>query len=140
MIREARKSDSKALKEICSNDLGYPCDELLVEQRITNLNTNRECVLVAEIDGEILGFIHVERYDALYYPSVVNIMALAVSKKIRRQGVGRKLICAAEEWAKGNGISVMRLNSGATRIEAHMFYRNMGFDDEKQQLRFLKKL
>ena len=82
MIREARKSDSKALKEICSNDLGYPCDELLVEQRITNLNTNRECVLVAEIDGEILGFIHVERYDALYYPSVVNIMALAVSKKI----------------------------------------------------------
>lgn len=140
MIREVQLSDSKALKEICSKDLGYLCDELLIKKRISNLDTNRECVFVAEINGEVLGFIHVERYDVLYYSSMANILGLAVSQKSRRQGLGKMLIQAAEGWATKNEISELRLNSGVKRKEAHMFYRNLGFNNEKKQLRFIKKL
>ena len=47
---------------------------------------------------------------------------------------------SAEKWAKNKGIQVMRLNSGGTRKEAHIFYRNIGFSDEKEQLRFIKEI
>lgn len=72
MIREARISDSKEIKDICTNDLEYQCDEQLIELRIANLDKNRECVFVADIDGEIAGFVHVERYDLLYCQSMAN--------------------------------------------------------------------
>lgn len=140
MIREARISDSKEIKDICTNDLGYQCDEQLIEFRIANLEENRECVFVADIDGEIAGFVHVEKYNPLYYQSMANILGLAVSSKFRRQGLGEKLMYSVEEWAKNKGIKVMRLNSGGARKEAHMFYRNIGFSDEKEQLRFIKEI
>ncbi|MGN0437403.1 MAG: GNAT family N-acetyltransferase [Lachnospiraceae bacterium] len=140
MIREARIIDSKEIKDICTNDLEYQCDEQLIELRIANLDKNRECVFVADIDGEIAGFVHVEKYDLLYFQSMANILGLAVSSKFRRQGLGEKLMYSAEEWAKNKGIHVMRLNSGGGRKEAHMFYRNIGFSDEKEQLRFIKEI
>lgn len=135
MIRAAKPGDSGEIKELCSNDLGYPCEVALVRERLANLDKNRECVFVAEIDGKAVGFIHVESYA-----SMAHRAGLAVSARIRRRGIGRKLILDAEDWAKSKGISVMRLNSGASRKEAHSFYREMGFDDGTAQLRFTKRL
>lgn len=45
-----------------------------------------------------------------------------------------------ERWAKEKDIRFIRLNSEAARKEAHGFYRHMGFDHEKQQVRFIKDL
>ncbi|MDE6745214.1 MAG: GNAT family N-acetyltransferase, partial [Oscillospiraceae bacterium] len=58
----------------------------------------------------------------------------------RRQGIGKALISSAENWGKELGITIVRLNSGYSRKEAHEFYRAMGYDDEKLQMRFLKNL
>ena len=38
------------------------------------------------------------------------------------------------------GLKFLRLNSGAQRLEAHRFYRNRGFDNEKDQKRFIKTI
>lgn len=46
---------------------------------------------------------------------------------------------AAENWAKEIGAKGVRLNSGASRTEAHAFYRHIGYTSEKQQIRFLKE-
>ena len=35
---------------------------------------------------------------------------------------------------------MIRLNSGLSRKDAHEFYRKLGFDNEKEQIRFLKKI
>ena len=35
---------------------------------------------------------------------------------------------------------MIRLNSARVRKETHAFYRATGFDNEKEQIRFLKKL
>ena len=140
MIREATINDYKEIKDICQNDLGYACDEEVVRLRIANLDYNRECVFVAELDGQIAGFVHVEQYDVLYSQSMANILGLAVSSKYHRRGCGKELMCAVEEWAKNRGISVIRLNSASIRKEAHIFYRNLGFSDEKEQLRFMKEV
>lgn len=140
MIREAVSDDYKEIHNLCENELGYVCDKVLVKMKLSNLDTVRENVFVAVIDDKVVGFIHVEKYELLYAASMANILGIAVSKDYRRRGIGKELLMASEEWAKGRGIVIMRLNSGASRKEAHMFYRNNGYCNEKEQLRFIKNL
>lgn len=140
MIREAVTDDFEEIHDLCENDLGYECDKEIVKKRLSELNYNRECVFVAVIDEKIVGFIHVEKYEVLYAPALANILGLAVSKNYRRQGIGKKLLLAAEDWAKSKNIAFMRLTSGSTRKEAHMFYRNNRYGNEKEQIRFIKQL
>lgn len=140
MIRNVKISDYKDIAKICKKDLGYDADELLVKSRIENLDSNREAVFVAVCDKKTVGFVHCEIYNTLYFESLVNIQGLAVSAEYRRMGFGRELMCSAEEWAKQKEINKIRLNSGLSRKDAHTFYRNLGYDDEKQQIRFMKDI
>lgn len=59
-------------------------------------------------------------------------------KKRRRKRFATALLKAAEDWTKGKGCIGMRLNSGGTRHGAHDFYRAQGYNDEKEQKRFIK--
>ena len=140
MIRKAEIRDSRAISAICTDDLGYPCNAQFVAQRLSGLKPDRARVFVAEEDGLVVGFVHAEKYTLLYQPDRVNILGLAVSGLYRKRGIGRQLVEAAEKWAKENGIPALRLNSGTARTDAHSFYRSMGFDDEKEQIRFIKQL
>lgn len=140
MIREARITDYDKIQSICELDLGYVCEKELVKIRLANLDRNRECVFVADEGNKVIGFIHVEVYELLYAPSMANILGIAVSSEYRRQGIGKLLLSKAEEWAKCKGIDIMRLNSGDTRKEAHEFYRSLGYNNEKPQIRFIKSL
>ena len=140
MIRKATTEDFEAIHRLCECDLGYECDISRVRERLENLDEVRECVFVAESAGNVAGFIHVEKYDVLYAPPMANILGIAVALDERRKGYGKALLSAAEDWAKERGIKSMRLNSGGKRKGAHEFYRNAGYNDEKEQLRFAKEL
>ena len=140
IIRTAVPADSVSLCNICRNDLGYECPESLVMERIAGLDGEREAVFVAEIDGLVAGFIQVELYRTLYFETMANILGLACDSNYRRRGLGKALVGKAEEWASDKGARFMRLNSGASREEAHIFYRNLGYGSEKGQLRFFKEL
>ncbi|MBQ6550863.1 MAG: GNAT family N-acetyltransferase [Lachnospiraceae bacterium] len=69
-----------------------------------------------------------------------RILGLAVDRTAQHQGIGRALLSHAEQWAKENGITAMRLNSGAARTGAHAFYRAVGYTETKRQARFFKEL
>lgn len=86
----------------------------------------------------VAGYIHAEKYQTLYFEPMINILGLAVSSGLRRRGIGRMLLKYAEHWANELGIHKIRLNSGASRKEAHSFYRAMGYNNEKGQIRFVK--
>lgn len=139
-IRKAEPRDADAICTICSNDLGYPCEASFVKRKIESLCDSREAAYVAVASGSTVGYIHVEKYDTLYFETMANILGLAVLSKYQHQGIGKKLIGAAENWAAENGIQGMRLNSGISRTAAHAFYRHLGYGSEKEQLRFIKKL
>ena len=139
-IRKADEKDAFAIGKISREELGYECDEEFVLRRLIELDNRREIVFIAEIDNIVVGYVHAEVYKTLYFDSMINILGLAVLSDYRRQGVGRKLLSRAEMWAKELGINKVRLNSGGFRKEAHEFYRAMGYDNEKEQIRFMKSL
>ena len=139
-IRLVNGDDASQVCAICCDDLGYQCDRALVKERISQLDDVREAVFVAVIDENVVGYIHVEKYNTLYFETMANILGLAVSGKYRRHGVGKVLVDKAERWALDNDISLMRLNSGSSRSGAHKFYRRLGYGSEKDQIRFIKRL
>ena len=140
IIRKIELKDAGELCKICSEEMGYECAPALVKSKIEKLDLKREAVFVAEEEFQLLGFIHVERYEVLYFESMANILGLAVKKIFQKQGLGKALLLAAEKWAQENEIYLMRLNSGINRIDAHGFYEHLGYVSEKEQKRFLKRL
>ena len=143
-IRQAAASDIPAMNELFRKDLGYEeCRLEIVKKQFAGLDNSREAVFIAEAEddnGHIAGVIHVEKYNVLYFPTMANILGLAVAADYRRQGIGSALLKRAEEWARENGACSMRLNSGESRKQAHEFYRAQGYTDDKKQLRFIKEL
>ena len=140
IIRKIEIKDADELCKICSEEMGYECDSDLVKSKIEKLDSKREAVFVAEEESQLLGFIHVESYEVLYFESMANILGLAVKKDFQKQGLGKALLLAAENWAEENGIHLMRLNSGVNRTDAHGFYEHLGYVSEKEQKRFVKRL
>ena len=140
IIRQAKIEDYKDICKICCDDLGYNCSEELVKERLEGLDKNNERVLVAVYNSEVVGYLHAQIYKALYFEELINFLGLAVSKEYRNKKVGTKLVNEIENWAKEKGINKVRVNSGFSRKEAHEFYRSLGYNNEKEQIRFLKSL
>lgn len=140
IIRQARIEDYKDICKICCDDLGYNCSEELVKERLKGLDKNNERVLVAVYNGKVVGYLHAQIYKTLYFEELINFLGLAVSKEYRSKKVGTKLVNEIENWAKEKGINKVRVNSGFSRKEAHEFYRSLGYNNEKEQIRFLKCL
>ena len=140
MIREAKITDYVELQKLSFEDLGYECDAELVKTRLENLDYNNECVFVADVNCEVVGYVHIIKFNTLYYKSMANIQGMVVSKEYQRKGYGKELMNAAENWARKRNIEMVRLNSGFVRPEAHEFYRAIGYNNEKEQIRFMKQL
>ena len=67
------------------NELGYSdCTESLVLQKFQKIDFENEVVFVAEYKKKVIGFVHAQIYDVLYYESMVNILGLAVDSKFTK--------------------------------------------------------
>lgn len=140
-VRLAKVSDAPQLVKLFCEDLGYACTEALVRVQLERaLQTEHERVFVAEYQSRVVGVLHAEDYNVLYFETMKNVLGLAVAGDCRRMGIGTKLLGALEDWARETGVKTIRLNSGMSRAGAHEFYRANGFTGEKDQKRFLKTL
>ena len=140
-IREATVQDAEAIAQLNTACMGYdyPIADTAVNLAYI-LESPCDKVFVAVADAEIVGYVHVNDYRLLYAPAMVNVMGIAVFDSFRRCGIGRQLLAAAEAWAQERGATVIRLVSGASRTEAHSFYRDCGFDGGREQVNFKKAL
>jgi GNAT superfamily N-acetyltransferase len=79
-------------------------------------------VLVADSDG-IVGFCTIY-YDieSVRFGRRVWIEDLAVDPTWRSQGIGKRLLDAAKDWAREHGASHLELDSSELRVDAHRFY------------------
>lgn len=139
-IRESIISDDIAIKDITKQELGYDCPFEIINTKLKKaIASDREKVFVAVAEDKVVGYIHVENYDVLYYPHMKNLLGLAVYGDYQGKGVGTKLLEAVERWAADTGAHGVRLNSGKLRSDAHKFYRTRGYASEKEQIRFIRE-
>ncbi len=82
------------------------------------------CVLVAEEDGEILGFLSMMPQD---WHDTGWIHHLVVDRRCRRQGVGSALLNAAARWARECGLVRLTVEAQTKNYPAICFYQKHGF-------------
>ena len=139
-IREAISSDANAIWQLNFTEMGYafPLDAT-IDNLSKLLHSPSDKIFVAICDGSVVGYVHANDYDLLYAPHMKNIMGIAVSSPYKRKGIGSALLQYVENWALETGASGIRLVSGATRTDAHAFYRRYGYEAIKEQIN-LKKM
>ena len=137
MIRKVKLSDAAAIQLLNAESLGYDFDREATEAQLKRLLENdQHLILVAEEGGQVIGYAHAASYDCLYFPSLLNLLALAVAQDFQEQGHGRALMQALREEAKAAGYTGIRINSGISRSTAHEFYRSLGCSEKSDQKRF----
>jgi GNAT superfamily N-acetyltransferase len=124
-----------------SAELGYPADRGMMLRRMQQIAGDRNrAVLVACVDGDVAGWIDLSIEYHLQTEPVALIGGLVVSEAARGRGIGRELCEAAEYWARGRGITRMRVRSNSTRERAHTFYLRAGYARVKTSAVFEKAL
>lgn len=119
--------------------MGYTYPKENLRERIQYIQDNtKDIILVAEIKGEVVGYIHASPYELMYFDSLMNILGFVVKEEKRGTGIGHELITKLEKIAKENGFTGIRLTSGSTRADAHRFYGNHGYINKKEQKNFSK--
>lgn len=98
--------------------------------------------LIAEIDGKAVGYLLcvIEKADAYIREHLAMrayIAELVIAEGHRGQGLGQKLIVAAEDFARGRGmpsifIGVLAGNEPADRLYEHVGYRTYTIERMKR--------
>jgi GNAT superfamily N-acetyltransferase len=110
-----------------------------VFERIENLP--KEDRLLLAVKGELLlGYAHLRISKSLSRNPAAEIAAIIVRKDQRRQGIGRRLIAAAETWARQAGRAHLLLHTAVIRTEAHAFYAALGYEKSSTSIEFQRDL
>jgi GNAT superfamily N-acetyltransferase len=137
-IRDAKASDAQELAALIG-ELGAKIDAKQVRKNLALLKKSDDTPLVAVLGNKVVGLCGVGRRIAIHRNAPLGrITALVVSKEAQGQGIGRKLVEAAEDWMRRRGCYLVEVTSNDRRAEAHAFYRHMGY--ERTSIRFAKEL
>lgn len=140
-IRRAMISDAEAIFTLCQTELGFHYTREQVEANVRRLiGDSTNLLMVAEQNGEVVGFVHAHNHDPIYAPPMKNVVAMAVREDQQKHGLGHILINAVEDWALQTGACAVRLNCGEYRDDAVKFYKSLGYDYIKTQYNFRKAL
>lgn len=139
-VRPARESDTEAIVALVGQ-LQYQAEASEVADRLEDIARDSEAVvLVAESEGCIAGWIHVYGVTWVQMGRFAGVGGMVVADGWRGQGIGSRLLGAAEAWAVEQGYPVIRVRSNVIREQAHSFYQDRGYRTEKQLFSFLKTL
>ncbi len=139
-IRKTVPEDAENICEINKNSLGYDFSVDKTVVQIKQITKDEKTLLLSATDDEnrAVGYIEAQIYDTPYAKTYVNIMALAVNEKFQGQGIGKKLLSAAENWGKAKDAVGITLESSTYRTEAHKFYEACGYECAKEHKNFKK--
>jgi ribosomal protein S18 acetylase RimI-like enzyme len=157
-IRKAKRSDIEKLAQL-KLQLQQHCEEsnsliwqmtkegaALLKQKVSDdLDNVNGHVLVAELDGEIIGFAYGEiSHRTDYSPGIVgSISTVYVDRKARRKGVGTLLVRQICEFFESEVIEDVTLRYVVGNKEAEIFWSKLGFNPvittAKTGLRELKR-
>ncbi|MBL6458107.1 GNAT family N-acetyltransferase [Belnapia sp. T6] len=139
-IRPLEEADMPALPGLLAQ-LGYAMPAEEVARRVAAVRAAPgHAVLVAVREGAVLGLMHLFLRPAIEKPPEAMVQALVVEAGSRGTGLGRRLMAAAEDWARAQGQASLALTSNSARSGAHAFYTTLGYETVATSVLFRKAL
>lgn len=131
LIRRARRDDEEnimAMLQLISANEGMS-DEEMHAARLRFRESTALDVLVAEQDGDVVGFLVLS-----FVPALTGLRAwiddVAVDPVRRRQGIGGALVEAAIQRASRRGATHLFMDTRRGNPDARDFYRACGFEED----------
>jgi ribosomal protein S18 acetylase RimI-like enzyme len=154
MIRKYRTTDIEALQQITTICFEKVSIDKNIEERYgvisgvdwkarkrthidDDVAANADGIFVAEIDGEIAGYIttRINRWT-----KIGGIPNLAVLPKFQRRGLGRELIETALAYFREEGMQYARIETLDQNELGAAFYPKMGFVEVARQIHYIQPL
>lgn len=115
--------------------MGVEQERALIEQFA---GSDRAILLVAEDAGELVGELTLRAISPRRALRHVASLGMSVKASHRRRGIGRALLEAAIEWARGAGITRIELYVFADNAPAIALYEASGFQHEGRRRNFVR--
>jgi GNAT superfamily N-acetyltransferase len=141
VLKPAKIEDAARIAELCGQ-LGYPSTREQLETRLRGvLAHDGNAVLVAETGaGEIAAVLDIYVVWGITSDAHAELASFVVDARFRSQGLGRRLLAYAEDWARERGCTEIGLRSNVIRDRAHVFYEKLGYQHIKTQKAFRKHI
>jgi ribosomal protein S18 acetylase RimI-like enzyme len=99
------------------------------------LDSDTQTMLVAEKDGEVIGFAHLVLIKAKKVPCLKSetslyLQDLVVTSEFRSQGIGTILMSEAKKYGKENGADFFRTQVFPQNTDGLRFYERNGFSEK----------
>lgn len=133
IIREAVADDIPAmvglLGELFALEQDFTSDQVKQQTGLKLLLQNEECgVLVAEIDGEVVGMVTSQMLVSTAEGAMSGFIEdMVVTRKFRGQKIGAQLLNSIEAWSFANGATRVMLNVDKDNDSALAFYQKKGW-------------
>ena len=140
-IRKATKDDLPMLRELYlaleEDGVRYQPEHFVIGERTDEFfqsifDSDTQDILVADMDGEAVGFVHVmilqqKKVSCLKPQSVVYMQDLCVRADLRSKGIGSVLVKAAKKYGKDRGVDFIRTQVFPGNVDGMRFYERNGF-------------
>jgi ribosomal protein S18 acetylase RimI-like enzyme len=105
--------------------------EKCLEFVTASLDADDRVLLVAEVEGRVVGFAHSMVADGpppMRPRRIGHITDLVVHAGCRRRGIGRALVGGVRQWLAEKGADETRLSAAVANPDAVAFWRALGYE------------
>lgn len=128
ILRPAQPSDAERIASLFTDE-GYPAGPTDIVERLERFASPYSTVSVAEMNGEVLGFVAVHLVPRFEHNDrFARVVALVVEAGVRERGLGHLLMGEAERIARESSAAFIEITAGHHRPEARQLYESLGYD------------
>ncbi|MEJ2549196.1 MAG: GNAT family N-acetyltransferase [Anaerolineales bacterium] len=120
-------------------EAGFSVTSTEIKNRIDDLPKSDRLLLA--VSGEhLIGYAHLRVTCDLYHEKAAEIASIIVRKPYRKQYIGRRLIKAAETWARQSGLPRVLLRVDHNKGDLIFFALAMEYEEDRNLLELNREL